>query len=683
VSGSERYAHLLAPGRIAGMELRNRIVMAPMGSNLCEPDGRPGERMQAYFEARARGGVGLVVVEVAAIAWPAGAANPNQLGISGDEFLPDLARLVERIHAHGARAALQLQHAGRVATRDIVAGRPLLVPSEPPPLRVDLYRDLTPEDVRAATADFSRPGAKLHYRVMDEADIAALRRAFADAALRARRAGFDGVELHAGHGYLLSAFLSPHYNRREDAYGGPLEGRARLLLETIREVRARVGADFPLWARLDGAELGVPDGIGEEDARRTAELAEAAGLDALHVSAYADPGSGRAFTEAPLVHARSGFAALAAGIKRRVGIPVIAVGRIEPEDGDALIREGKADFVAMGRKLLADPELPLRLSAGRRAEARPCIYSYRCVGNVFLTRRVHCTVNPSTGREHELPVAPGPAARPRRVLVAGGGPAGLEVARIAAERGHAVTLFEASKRLGGAALVAGLVEEPIAELVAWLEGRVRALGVELRLGEALDAGAAVEALHAAGALRRGADAAVVATGAVRARPAVPGAGAAHVLDLAGLAAALSGDRLAGAQVAILGGGSIGVEIGERLAAAGARVALLAEGPRFGVPLAPPRLWRALHALRAAGASLVAGARVVAIEGDAVVYADAEGKESRARADHVILADPGAPDPSLAAALAAGGLETHAVGDCAGPGFLEAAFLQAARVARAL
>jgi len=674
VKGGEAYAHLLSPGRIGSLELRNRLVMAPMGSNLCEPDGRPGERMQAYFEARARGGVGLVVVEVAAIAWPAGAANPNQLGISDDGFLPDLARLVERIQAHGARAALQLQHAGRVATRDIVAGRPLLVPSEPPPLRVDLYRDLTPEDVRAATADFARPGAKLHYRVMDEGDIAAVRRAFADAALRARRAGFDGVELHAGHGYLLSAFLSPHYNRREDAYGGPLEGRARLLLETIREVRARVGGDFPLWARLDGAELGVPDGIGEEDARRTAELAEAAGLDALHVSAYADPGSGRAFTDAPLVHARSGFAELAAGIKRRVGIPVIAVGRIEPEAGDALIREGKADFVAMGRKLLADPELPRKLAAGRRAAVRPCIYSYRCVGNVFLTRRVHCTVNPSTGREHELPVAPGRAARSRRVLVAGGGPAGLEAARIAAERGHAVTLFEASPRLGGAALVAGLVEEPIAELVAWLEGRVRELGVELRLGEKLDG---------EGALRCGADAAVVATGALRPRPAVPGAGAAHVLDLAGLAAALAGGRLAGARVAILGGGSLGLEIGERLAAEGARLAILEEGSHLGVPLAPPRLWRALHALRAAGATLVAGARVTAIEGDAVVYAGAEGEARRVPADRVVLASPGVPDPSLAAALAAKGLEAHAIGDCAGPGQLEHAFRQAAEVARGL
>ena len=231
----------------------------------------------------------------------------------------------------------------------------------------------------------------------------------------------------------------------------------------------------------------------------------------------------------------------------------------------------------MGRKLLADPDLPRKLAAGRRRAVRPCIYAYRCVGNVFLTRRVHCVVNPSTGREHELPVEAGRAARPRRVLVAGGGPAGLDAARIAAERGHAVTLFEASPRLGGAALVAGLVEEPIAELVAWLEGRVRELGVELRFGEALDA---------EGALRRGAQAVIVATGARRARPAAPGAGAAHVLDLAGLGAALRDGRLARGRVAIWGGGSLGLEIGEHLAARGAQLTILEEGTHFGAPLAP-------------------------------------------------------------------------------------------------
>src|SRR3954451_21465634 len=238
---SMTYEHLLSPGRIGSLETRNRIAMAPMGSNLCEPDGTPGDRMLAYFEARARGGAGLVIVEVAAIAWPAGAANPNQLAISDDANVAHLARLVDRIHAHGAKAAIQLQHAGKVATRDIAAGRPMWVPSTPLPSAMDLFADLTHDDRDSALRDYFQPGAKAEYHAMTHDDIAQLRRWFADAVVRARAAGFDGVELHAGHGYVLSAFLSPHSNRRDDDYGGALDGRARLLLETVREVRVAVG----------------------------------------------------------------------------------------------------------------------------------------------------------------------------------------------------------------------------------------------------------------------------------------------------------------------------------------------------------------------------------------------------------------------------------------------------------
>ena len=664
MSDTGRWRHLLAPGRIGTLALRNRIAMAPMGSNLCEPDGTPGERMLAYFEARARGGAGLVIVEVAAIAWPLGAANPNQLGVSDDRFLPGLARLAERIHAHGAKAALQLQHAGRVATRDIVAGRPLLVPSEPPPLAVDLYRDLAPEDVRAATADFSLPGAKLHHRVMDAGDIAWVEERFADAADRARRAGFDAVELHAGHGYVLSAFLSPHYNRREDAYGGPLENRARLLVETIRAVRARVGAELPVWARLDGAELGVPDGISVEDAQRTAELAAAAGLDAVHVSAYADPGSGAAFTVAPLVHEPRGFAALATGVKRRVRVPVIAVGRLAPDDAEALLARGDADFVAMGRKLLADPDLPRKLAAGADADVRPCIYSYRCVGNVFLTRGVRCTVNASTGREHEVPVETPRAARPGRVLVVGGGPAGLEAARVAAEAGHAVVLCERSERLGCIAALAGFVDPPIAELLAWLERRVRTLGVEVRLGAALDAEAIARAAP---------DRVILATGARRERPALPGADGAHVLDLAATERALRAGSVAGRRIAVWGGGAIGLALAVHLAGAEAKpagIAVVEAGARFGAGLAPPRLWRALAALRRAGAALHARTRAVAVEPAGLVVADKDGKESLVPADAILLATPGDPDTALAEALSARGIAVERAGDCAAPGVID-------------
>jgi 2,4-dienoyl-CoA reductase (NADPH2) len=628
---------LLSPGRIGTLETRNRIVMAPMGSNLCELDGTPGERMLAYYEARARGGAGLVIVEVAAIAWPVGAANPNQLAISDDAFVPGLARLVDRIHRHGAKAAIQLQHAGKVATRDIAAGRPMWVPSEPLPAPMDLFADLTAEDRNTALRDYFQPGAKAEYHEMTLDDIAQMRAWFAAAVVRARQAGFDAVELHAGHGYIISAFLSPHANRRTDEYGGPLANRARLLLEVVRDVRAAVGSDFPLWCRLDGAEIDVPDGITVDDACRTASMAAGAGLDAIHVSAYADPGIGAAFTRAPLVHEPGGFVGLAAAVKQATGVPVIAVGRIEPSVGDELIAEGRADFVAMGRKLLADPELPNKLAASHETDVRPCIYSYRCVGNVFLTRGARCTVNPSTGREHDLPQQLEPAARARRILVIGGGPAGMETARIAAERGHQVTLLERESQLGGRARLAARIEPTIGDLLRWLEHRLEALGVDVRFGDDKLSGIGADVP----------DAYVYATGV---DPPPGDATLSKLLD----------SDVTGIDVAVYGRTGPAATTSAVLAERGASVTLISPVENVGIGLSPPRLWRTMDALRRLGVSIVT-------EGEppngAVLFERFPGESSRTDMQSIA--------------------EIHRVGDCREEGMLDGAMLDAARVGRAL
>ena len=221
------FERLLSPGRIGSLALRNRIIMSPMGSNLCEPDGQLGERILRYYEERARGGVGMITVGVAAISWPAGACNPNQVAISDDVFLPGLRELTRRVHAHGAKAAIQLQHAGKVAVRDIVAGRPMWVPSIPESKAGDLTSELTPKELESFVGLLRSGSARVAFHEMTEEDVAHLVGRFAEAAERAQRAGFDGVELHAGHGYILSEFLSPASNRREDVYGGPIENRAR------------------------------------------------------------------------------------------------------------------------------------------------------------------------------------------------------------------------------------------------------------------------------------------------------------------------------------------------------------------------------------------------------------------------------------------------------------------------
>jgi 2,4-dienoyl-CoA reductase (NADPH2) len=705
------FDHLLSPGRLGTMEIRNRIVMAPMGSNLAEADGQVGEQITRYYEARARGGVGLIIMGVGAVGHPAGACIPNQVAISDDRFLPGLRQFTARMHAHGAKVAIQLQHAGKVATQDIGAGRPLWVPSPLEPKAGDLFQDLTPDEIQRVTSYLWRPGAKLAFHAMTHDDIRALVELFAAAAERARRAGFDGVEIHAAHGYLISSFLSPATNKRDDEYGGGLENRARLLLEVIAAVRTRVGREYPVWCRLDATEFRTEHGIRFEDALRTAELAAAAGLDAIHVSAYGDPTSGVAFTEAPLVHKPCGFVGFASQMKRHLSVPVIAVGRIEPADAEKLIEGGDADFVAMARKLLADPELPNKLRDGRADDVRPCVYCYTCVGQIYLNEPVRCAVNPTTGREGEFELVA--AAPPRHVVVAGGGPAGMEAARVAALRGHRVTLCERGERLGGAAIFAGLVYEPNARLVAYLEAELRTLPVDIRLRTEVTP-AFVEHLEP--------DVVVVAVGARRGRPSIPGADRPHVLSGDDLRSLVTGDdphvaaeklslaqravlkvgdlinlghdvgRLRelsrhwmpiGERVVVVGGGLVGIELADFLSERGRRVTVLADGPTLAVEMALPRRWRALYELRERGVALVTGARVEAITETAVTYAPQNGEPVTLPTDAVILATGVEPHEELANEIRALGIEVHAIGDCRGVGYLEGAIADGARVARAI
>jgi len=703
------YKNLLSAGRIGRLHLRNRIIMAPMGSNFAEADGTCGERIQAYYEARAAGGAGLLIMGVCAVAFPAGTAEPYQVGVSEDRFIPGLSQLAARVHRHGAKIAMQLQHAGKTAARDIAEGRELWVPSMPPPMKTDMMAALTPEELRGfISGNRGRPSV----RVMDKADITQMIEWFAAAAVRAQQAGFDGVEIHAAHSYIIAGFLSPYYNRRDDEYGGSIDNRARLMLEVLREVRRRTGEDFGVWLRLDAAELHTEGGITLDECKQFARMAEQAGADAVSVSAYATIKSGVAFTEAPLVQQPAGFLEWATEVRSAVRIPVIAVGRIEPELADSAIADGRCDFVAMARKMLADPELPNKLMRGDAAAIRPCIYCYVCVSQIFVNERVKCAVNPFTGNESRKLILPADPAR--HVVVVGGGPAGLEAARLASLRGMRVTLLERSSQLGGTLFFAALPYPENGKLLDNLVHQVRQLPIDIRLNT-----------EASPQLLRdlGADHVLVANGASRVPPHIPGADGAHVWSGDELRRLMTGDRAQqvarsklsvlqrgmlmagtligatrstsalrqlsrlwmplGKQVVIIGGGLVGLELAEFLAERGRSVSVVEPMESLGRELSIVRRWRVLDNLRKHSVAMHRQTSVVAIDQCQVHCLDENGGAFSLPADSVVIALGAAPQGDLAEQLARSGIAVSRIGDCNEVGYIEGALRSATDAVLAL
>ena len=707
-----RHSHskLLSPGTIGGMHLRNRIVLAAMGSNFAQESGHCNEQIIAYYEARARGGAGLLVLETSAACFPHGSTMPRTLAFSDDGFIPGLTELTDRVHAHGAKIVAQLNHGGKMAQEDTAAGRTLPVPSPLEPFGSDMFNVLTREErkhfIKAAGPDGHGP----RYEVMSNEQIEVITAQFAAAAVRAQQAGFDGVEIHAGHGYLLASFLSPHTNQRRDHYGGSHENRARFLLEVIAAIRAATGSDFPVLVRLDAMEYRTDGGITVRDCAITAALCEAAGASAIDVSAYGNTAQAIAFTEAPLVHEPGGYVAFARQVKQAVNIPVIGVGRIEPEVAERLIAAGDIDFLALGRKLLADPELPNKLAAGKAETIRPCIYCYICVSQIFINQPMCCAVNPSVGREFQgdLIARAGPS---QKILVIGGGPGGMEAARLLAEQGHRVSLWEKERQLGGTARIAALAYEPNERLVHYLARAVTALPIDIQLGRLADP---------ASIMAHNADHVILATGARRAAPAVPGKEQRHVFDgdeLRGvlfgnddqaiaklslparvlLFVARSGQLLRSVkllrllsrlwmpiadEVVIIGGGLVGLELAEYLVERGRRITVLEPGPSLGAELAIVRRGRVLHLLREQGVAIHRAAKNISIASKSVNF-ELDGQAQQARCKQVIIAMGAAADDTLAAQLSGGRAQLHSIGDCRDVGYIDGAILDARQLVQQL
>jgi 2,4-dienoyl-CoA reductase-like NADH-dependent reductase (Old Yellow Enzyme family)/NADPH-dependent 2,4-dienoyl-CoA reductase/sulfur reductase-like enzyme len=705
-AGFGRYRNLMSPGRINNMPLRNRIFFSPMGSNLAEEDGTVGEKLRSYYVERAKGGAALITMGSVSVGFPIGASNWRQEAISDDRYLPGLKALADEVHSHGAKLAAQLQHGGLLAMTDMLDGRGVACPSVPQASKDS--GDFLDVMLEEEQAKFFEPYAKMgevRYDPLDENGIEAIVAMFASGADRAKRAGIDAVEIHAGHGYIFSTFLSPAYNQRTDEYGGSLENRARFLIQTIRAVRDAVGPDYPVWMRFDSREYLMNYGITLEDAIRVAQLAEQAGLDAIHVSAHGDGNYGRTYSTGHATDIRNGFVDSATAIKAAVSIPVICPGRIEVDDADRFIAEGKLDFVTMGRKLLADPHLPNKLAAGKAQDVRPCVYCYTCISSIFNSSHMICAVNPLTGFETER--VPAPMKTRKTILVAGGGPGGMESARLLADKGHHVILCEATARLGGTAQFASVAYAPNQRIVDWLKRQVAARKIEVRLKTKVTPELAKEL---------GADAVIVATGAKRTMPPIEGGEQDFVFSgddmrslvlgrdletlkskttastravmklgsMTGLTGKLSllrqGSKIwmpLGKRVTIIGGELVGLELAEFLAHRGREVTVLEESTRMGKGIPLVRRFRAIDDCRELGVALLTGVKHVMIGDHSVTYVNENDQQRTLTADTVIVARGATGDESLADVLAAKGFPVHKIGDCTGVGYIEGAMRDAA------
>ena len=667
---SNRYPHLLSPGRIGTLELKNRIAVTAMGVSLSEEDGTVGEKIIAYHEEQARGGAGLIISGVAGVAWPVGCVAMQQTAISDDRFIPGLKALCDRVHAAGARIATQLHHGGLVAGYSHARwGHALWAPALPPAPKGNFTEHFLMEEL-AGMAGYKPP----EIRVMEQADIDLAVDQFAQGARRAKQAGFDGIEIHAGHGYLLSSFVSPITNTRTDGYGGSLENRMRLLLEVIAAVRVQVGRDYPVWVKLDSREVGKENGITTELAVAAARMVEQAGADAITVTTYHETGKGKLHSESHTPHLDGFNLPATAEIRKAVSIPVLASGRVEPELGDKVIGKGEADFITMGRKLLADPHLPNKLMRGEREKVRPCIYCYTCISAIYMGGEARCAVNPELGREHEAKALQASAGH---VVVIGGGPGGMESTRRLRAGGWKVTLIERSERLGGTVRFAGLAYEPNERLLDWLIREVEESGADIRLGTE----ASVDLVTSLNP-----DHVIVATGALRGMPEIPGNDLPHVFSGDDMRRLMFGEsspelrrktglftRLAtrvgaatgatanldlvrkathawmpiGKRVAIIGGELVGIELAEFLHERGREVTVIEPAPRLGKGLTLVRRMRILSELAEHGVALCGGAQAIAITPDAVRFTDQSGAARTVPADTVIVAMGATGDLRLA------------------------------------
>jgi 2,4-dienoyl-CoA reductase-like NADH-dependent reductase (Old Yellow Enzyme family)/thioredoxin reductase len=652
VNEATMFPHLFTPFTVGGMTVRNRIVVPGHATLFMPWDGLPTDRMLHYWVVKARGGVGLIITHVHNVLPRHTGAPPTAM--QTDAMIPAYRRVVDAVHAEGVKFLVQLNHMGAEGSSRPFGGV-LAGPSAVPSRRAGLIPTMA-ETPHAMTLD----------------EIAAVVEAFRQAARRAREAGFDGVEIQAEVSFLLAQFMSPARNRRRDAYGGSLDNRLRLAREVIAAVREGVGADRAVGIRLSGDEF-LEGGLTLEDMLDIAPRLEATGqLDFIHVGA----GPGASAHIPPAYHRPGSFVYLSEAIRRVVKLPLICAQRInDPVLAEEILARGVADLIAMNRALMADPEMPRKAQEGRLDEIRHCIACNECRSRSIAALPVACTMNAEMGREQEMPIVP--AAVPKKILVIGAGPAGLEAARVAALRGHRVVLYEKADRLGGQTLVASRAPElgELDEVRRFYSHQMSLLGVTLHLGREATADTIVAEAP---------DAVIVATGSRPRWPEIAIAEGSAVTEPRALLAGTVPVDVGWRVVVIAGEHHIqALCTADFLAETGCHVEVLTPALYAGAQLETGVLELLYRRLLRRGVVITPLTAVTSINGATVTTEHVITKDAGRRdgVDLVVMAFGGEADDSLYHAISARRADVLAIGDALAPRRLMDAILDGARAAR--
>jgi 2,4-dienoyl-CoA reductase-like NADH-dependent reductase (Old Yellow Enzyme family)/thioredoxin reductase len=629
--GVEMFPNLFRPGVIGNVEIKNRIIKAPQTTGMGGRDGSVTPRLLRFYKELALGGAGMIIVEYTFIDHIASKSAHCQTGIADNEFIAGLALLAETIKDNGARACLQIEHCGR---QKFLGTPPIKAPSRVPWEELYAMTGVVPEELTIE-------------------EIQQIVKAFGDAALRTKQAGFDMVEVHGAHGYLITEFLSPRTNKRTDWYGGSLENRMRFLIEVIRDIKRKVGPDFPVGVRLSGSEY-EPDGVKIEETIEVAKALEKEGVSYIHVSGGNHHTMMHQVVPMYLPLAHNIWAAEA--VKKEVKIPVIGSGSIQtPQLAEEILAAGKCDFVALGRPLLADPYWPKKAEEGRPEDIVPCIRcNDGCLERTLMRwQAIKCTVNPLLGREDDFKIVP--TEKPKNVIIVGGGPAGMQAAIIAKLRGHNVTLYE-KRKLGGLLNEASVPEfkADLRRLVNYFITQIQKLGIKVIYEEAT-----VEKIK-----NSKCDALIVAVGGKPIIPDIPGKDEPIVVSALDV---LSGVKDVGEKVAVIGGGIVGTETAWYLAQRGKKVIAIEITEDYAIDIWPGVKSYILDELKKLGVEIHTGQRLESISKDGIITTvDKHGVKRRFKVDNVVLALGFTRDDELINKYKEACDEVYVIGDATEP-----------------